>query len=223
MKTRDKNDRNKFNIDLLKGHGIPPKSGPTRIIITIITVMVPSLIAMLLFILYQNNEVITKITQQDMIKLQDKTAELSDDVKMQKKLEREAVFYKACLSEVKTNIGKYYQWSPVLVTLVNEMPASVVLTELEVDKEKIKKQIPKTDQSGSMNTIDMDVTKMVVNVSNKGQGDYVEEIKDFRDRLYSSSVIGSKLENISFSRRTEDEGGRENVSYQIKCLFKPEL
>ncbi len=223
MKTRDINNSNIFTIDLLKGKGIPPRSGSGRIIITIITILVPAFIAVILFGLYQNNEIAVKIKQQDIIKLQDKTAELSEDVKMQKRLEREAALYKTCLSEIKTNISKYCQWSPVLVTLVDELPDSIVLTKLEVEHEKIKKQAPKTEKSGTTNTVDINVTKLVVNVSNHGQGDYLEEIKNFRNRLYASTVLGSKLENISFSRRTSEEGGKENVSYRIECLFKPEL
>lgn len=216
MKPRNINDRNLFTIDLLKGRGIPPRSGPARIIIAMTTVLVPMFIALVLFGLYLHNEVEAKINQQEVVKIQDKTFEYSSDVKMQKNLEREAFLYGSCLAEIKKHIGKYYQWSPVLVTLIHEMPDSVVLTGLNVEHEIIQQEAPKE------NPVNMTaITKLVVKVSNLGQGGYDEEIKDFRNRLYASSMFGSKLKDIAFSRQTQDEGGKETISYQIECILKP--
>ncbi len=222
MKAQDIKNRNMFTIDLLKGQGIPPKSGPAGIAIALITAAVPAIIALSLYGLYLHNNVVTKIKQQDIIKLQDKAAELSEDVKMLKKFDKEKFFYKACLSEVETSIGKFYQWSPILVTLVDDMPDSVVLTEFEADRERIKKQFPDKSLS-EKDIVDKTAAKMVLQVINDGQGDYGEEIKDFRNRLYASPVLGPKLENIVFSRKVEDNSGRETVFYQVECLFKPEL
>ena len=71
--------------------------------------------------------------------------------------------------------------------------------------------------------IDVPVTKLILLVSNQGQGDSDEEVKSFRDRLYASSVLGSKLQDIAFSRSSEKNDGKEKVSYQIECMFKTEL
>lgn len=194
---------------------MPPRSGPARIIIIVITVLVPSFISLLLAAFYIHNEIVTTINRQEVIKIQDKAVEFSGDVKMQKNMEREAVLYRSCLSEINKHIGKYNQWSPVLVTLVREMPDSVVLTGLDLEHDMIQQETPNENPLNAT-----PATKLVIKVSNLGQGGYGEDIKDFRNRLYASSMLGSKLENIAFSRKTQEKDGMETISYQIECIFK---
>lgn len=224
-KVRKNTVKNKtlFTIDLLKGRGIPPKSGPTGLAIAVITALVPVIIAITLYGLHRNNEVVTKLQKKEVLKLEEKTAKLSDAVTMQKTLEKEKVLYKACLEEVKASVGKFHQWSPVLVTLAEEMPDSVVLTELEVEQKNVPKEVPKKDKPGKMTTIDVTITKLIIWINNQGQGDYDEQVKDFKDRLYASDSLGSKIDKITFSRSAEENDGTELVSYRIECLFKSEL
>jgi hypothetical protein len=216
------NNRIIFTIDLLKGRGIPLRSGPVRIIIALITALVPAVIAISLYSLYQHNEVVTKTKQQDMIRFRDKTADLSDAVKMKNTLESEKVLYRACLSEVRASIEKFNQWSPVLTTLAEELPDSVVLTNLAVEQDSIEKEVPKEDDPGKRIKINVPVTKLILKVNNQGQEDCREEVKEFRDRLFASSVLGPKLQDIVPNRKTESVDGKETVSYEIECLFKTE-
>lgn len=222
MEKQDLNTEAIFTIDLLKGRGIPPKSGPAGIIIVAITVLVPAVFAIALYGLYLHNEVVMKIKQQNVIKLQDMTADLSDAVKLKKSLENEKVLYRACMSEVKASIGKFNQWSPVLTTLVEEMPSSVVLTNLSVQQDSIEKEVPKKDNPEKKIKINVPVTKLILKINNQGQEDCREDVKEFRDRLFASSVLGPRLQDIIPNRKTEKIEGKETVSYEIDCMFKPE-
>ena len=96
QKVKENTVKNKgmFTIDLLKGQGIPTKSGPAGITIALITAIVPAVIALSLYGLHLNNKVVTKIRQQDIQKLEAKTSELSGAVEMKKALEKEKVLYK---------------------------------------------------------------------------------------------------------------------------------
>jgi hypothetical protein len=224
-KVRENTVKNKtlFTIDLLKGRGIPPRSGPVGLTIAVITVLVPLIIAITLYGLHRNNKIVTEVQKKEILKLQEKTAKLSDAVTVQKTLEKEKVLYKTCLEEVKASIDKFYQWSPVLVTLAEEMPDSVVLTDLQVEHKSVLKEIPKKNNPDRMTTVDVAVTKLIIWINNQGQGDYDEQVKDFRDRLYASDSLGSKIDQITFSRDAENNNGTELVSYRIECSFKSEL
>lgn len=212
-----------FKIDLLKGEGIPPKSGPTGIIIAAITAFVPVIIAMTLLGQHLHNKVTMKVKQQDIIKLESRSEKLSDAVEMQKSLEREKIFYNACLSDVKTSIEKYNQWSPVLMTIVENIPSSVVLTDLLVEQDSVEKNVPKKDDPGKTLPMKVLVTKLLLRLSDNGQGNCDKAVKEFRDKLGSSPVLASKLENIVPSQKSEKNDGKDIVSYELNCLFRPEL
>jgi hypothetical protein len=212
-----------FKIDLLKGKGIPPKSGPTGIVIAAITAFIPVVIAMTLLGQHLHNKVTMKIKQQDIIKLEARTEKLSDAVEMQKSLEKEKVFYNACLTDVKTSIEKYTQWSPVLMTIVKNMPASVVLTDLLVEQDSVEKDVPKKDDPSKTLPMKVLVTKLLLRISDKGQGNCDKAVKEFRDKLGSSPVLAPKLENIVPSQKSEKSDGMDVVSYELNCLFRPEL
>ena len=210
-----------FKIDLLKGQGIPPRTGPGGLFIILVTAIMPVALAICLYGLYYNSKVVATIKQSDVSKLEADISELSDAVQVKQMLERKKFFYNSCLAEVKTSLEKYKQWSPVLGILLEEMPTSVVLKNLEVKHEMVRKNKP--GAVDPLSTQDIMVTKLVLKITNRDEGDYSEQVKDFRNRLYASSELGSKLENIIFSREANQREGMETISYKIECLFKPEI
>ena len=208
-----------FTIDLLKGHGVPPKSGPMGLLIILITILIPAALALTLYGLYHNNKVVTNIKQQNVLKIEEDISELSESLKNKRELDQKKYFYNTCLSEVKTSMKKYKQWSPVLALLLEEMPSSVVLNSIKVEQERVAK-----NTSGPIDLLNSEkviITKLVLEISKQDQGDYAEQVKDFRNRLYASSSFGSKLDNIVFSREAGHVNGVETISYKIECLFKP--
>jgi Tfp pilus assembly protein PilN len=212
-----------FRIDLLKGQGIPPKSGPVGLVIGVVTAIVPVILVIMIVGFYRHNKVTMSIRQQEIAKLETKAGELSGAVKYRKALEQKKVHYSACISEVNSSIGKFTQWSPVLAMLVDNMPGKVVLTDLKVELDSVEKEVPKKDNPKKKVTINVPVNKLWLSVSDSGRGGCDEAVKEFRDRLWSSPVLGPRLANIDVSHRTDEQKGKDIVFYEINCLFKPEL
>ncbi|MBN2590527.1 MAG: hypothetical protein JXA96_11755 [Sedimentisphaerales bacterium] len=221
MKQKNINNDAIFTIDLLKGQGIPPKSSPVGLLIIVSSALIPVFLAITFYGLYNNNKIVTKIKQQDVLKLEADILELSEALETKRNLDRKVFFYNTCLSEVKSSIKKYKQWSPVLAILLEEMPSSVLLKNLKVEQEKVRKNSLGTIDP--LNAKDVIVTKLVLQISNREQGDYAEQVKEFRNRLYASSALSSKLENIISTREAKQNNGIETISYKIECLFKPEI
>jgi len=212
-----------FTIDLLKGQGVPLKSSPGGIAIISITIAIPLYILIMMIGFYVNDKALMSIREQEIVRCQSEIEKLSDAVKLYESLEKEKILYNSCLSEVKSSIGKYVQWSPVLVTVVENMPNSVMLTELEVREDSVMKKVPKKDNPQEMvdGSVSVKVLKMVV--SGGPEYDCNEEVKDFQDRLQSSAFLGPQLENIVVSRESETLKGRDVASYEIECVFRPRL
>jgi hypothetical protein len=216
-------ERGMFTIDLLKGQGVPPRSGPGSIAIVAVTAAVPFLIAMALLDSYLHGSIVEPIRVQEIIKWETEIGKLSDAAELHESLEKEKAIYRDCLSEVKSSIGRYIQWSSVLATLVENMPDSVVLTELEVERKSIKKKVPKRDKPEEMTDIDIPIRTLRVTVSGSSQHDCDKAVKDFRDRLYSSALLGPKLESIGVSQEADKLDGHDIIYYEINCVFKPGL
>ena len=212
-----------FTIDLLKGHGIPLRSGPGGVAIAAVTVAIPIIGAMAMFGLYLHNRIIVSVQQREIVRWEAKIAKLSDAVELQESLEKEKVVYADYLSEVKSSIDRYTQWSPVLATLVENMPNSVVLTDLEVRQHFVKREVPQKDNPEKM--IDIDVPARTLRMSVRGRPQYNcdKAVRDFQDRLRSSDFLGPRLENITVSQESDTLEGREIVSYEINCVFKAGL
>jgi Tfp pilus assembly protein PilN len=209
-----------FTIDLLKGEGIPFRSAPAGVVLAVVTAAVPVVIAIILGGMYLNNRVVMSLKAGEITSLEKKIDKLSDVIEHQRTLEREKFHYNVCLSEVKSTISKFDQWSPVLTTLVENMPRSVILTELEVEQNIVKKKVPDKEKPGKMVEIDAPVTTMRVTVSDSSQTDSDQAVKEFRDYLCSSSFLGPKLEKADVSKESGTLGGQDVVYYVINCVFK---
>ena len=212
-----------FKIDLLKGQGVPMKSSPGGIAIAAVTIAVPLYVFIITFGFYVNDKTYMSVKEQEIARCQSVIDKLSDAVELQESLEKEKTAYGARLLEVKSSINRYIQWSPVLVTLVENMPNSVMLTGLEVKQHSVRKKVPKKDNPQEM--IDQNVPVRILRMSVSGSPQYNcdKAIRDFRDSLLSSAFLGPRLENIGVSQESGTLEGRDVASYEIDCVFKARL
>ena len=212
-----------FEIDLLQGQGVPMKSRPEGIAIVAVTFVVPIIVAIVIFGAYLRNRVTISIQKKGIDNYQVKIEELADALKMQKSFEREKSAIKSSLAEVDSALVRHTQWSPVLVEVVKNMPDSVVLTSLNVMQHFTKITVPK--KSDPEKTVEVRVPvrtlRMSINADPQSNSDRV--VKDFRDSLRASTVIGPKLEDLRVSQQVDTFLGREVISYEIDCVFKPGL
>jgi Tfp pilus assembly protein PilN len=212
-----------FTIDLLKGQGIPAKSRPESIAIVAVAFAVPVITAIVMFGFYLSDRIVMSVQEQRIANYEANIGKLSDAAELQKSFEREKKAIRSCLSEVSSTIGRHTQWSGILATLVRNMPDSMVLTRLEAKKRSVKRKVPKKNEPGKM--IDVSVPVRTLQMSISGSPDYNcdKAVKDFRNRLRFSSLLGPKLEDIRVSQKSDTLEGRDVVSYEIDCIFKPEL
>jgi hypothetical protein len=212
-----------FSIDLLKGQGIPIKRKPWGAAIAALAFTVPVLVAMGMFGLYLSNRIVIKVMKQEIVNYDKNIEALSDSVGLQKSLEEEKNDMTASLSEALSSIGSHIQWSPILVTVVENMPDSMVLTELEIKQRSVTRKVPKKDDPKKMRDITFPVNVLKMSVSGRMRANNDKAVKDFKDRLRLSSVLANKLEDIVVSQKTDTFEGEDAVSYDIDCIFKPEI
>ena len=210
-----------FTIDLLKGQAIPLKSKPGSLAIIVISAAIPITIAVGMLSIYQRNTIVVSVQGKEIVKCQAEIDKLSDAVELQKALEKKKTAYGNCLLEVKSAIKRHTQWSPVLTTLMENIPDSVVLNTLTVEHKTIKKKVPKENNPKKMVDIDVLVRIVRLTVSGGQQSNCDDAVRDFRDRIQASAFLGPKLEKIEVSQKSETLDGQDVVSYEIICVLKP--
>jgi len=212
-----------FTIDLLKGQGIPAKSRPESIAVTAVTFAVPIIIAIVMLGFYLSNIINISIQKREVVRYKKNIDELSDAIEMQKLFEKEKQVISSCLTEVSSSIAGYTQWSPILMTLVENMPNLVVLTSLEVKQRFIKRKVPTKDDPKKKTSISVPVRTLHVSICGSPQTNCDEAVRDFGDSLRSSALLGPRLEDIRVSQGFDMLQNQDAVSYGIDCVFKPGL
>lgn len=210
-----------FTIDLLKGKGVPAKSRPRNIAIGAAAVAVPVIIATAMFSLHLRNRVVISIQKNAIDNFKTKISEMSDVIEYQKSFEERKTIYNNCLSEVLDNLDRHVQWSPVLVTLVKNMPESVVLTSLDVRQRSTRIKVPQKEDPKKTIEVSVPVRSLQMTVAGRPESNSDEEIRDFSERLRSSSLLGPRLENIRIAQGIGKLKEEEVITYQIDCIFKP--
>jgi hypothetical protein len=212
-----------FTIDLLKGQGIPIKSRPCGAAIAAMAFAVPILVAMVMLGFYLGDRIVISAKKQEIVNYEGYINKLSDAVKLQESFEKEKNNINSCLSEALSSAGKHTQWSPILTTVVENMPDSMVLTRLEVKQRSVNKKVPKKEDPNKMADVSVPVSTLQMSVSGRPQADNDKAVKDFKDRLRLSALLAPKLEDIVVSQKSDTFEGQDVVSYEIDCIFKPEL
>jgi hypothetical protein len=212
-----------YTIDLLKGQGVPTKSGPKGVIVGVVTFAIPLIAGMVMVGFYVSDRIVTKVRQQEIASYQASIDKLSDAAELQKSFTAEKALLNGCLSEVASSLGNHSQWSGILVTLAENMPDSMMLTKLEVKQSSVKKKVPQKDDPKKMIDISVPVRTLHMSVCGNTAENYDEQVRDFRNRLRFSELLVSKLEDIRVAQGVEKLGDRDVTSYEIDCIFKPEL
>lgn len=212
-----------FTIDLLNGRGIPLKTRPAGIVIVAVTAALPVVLAIGTFSLYWHNKVVLLLKQSEIAKVEADVNQFADAMEKRQALMKEKTNYGSSLSEVGSSIKNYIQWSPILTTVVENMPESIILTSLEVDRISVKKKVPKKDNPEKMEEIEVPARLLQLSVRGAPQSNCDEEVRDFQDRLRTSATLEPKIENIRVSRNSQKIKGQDVFFYEITCVFKPEL
>jgi len=212
-----------FTIDLLKGQGIPVRSRPEGIVITVVSFAVPIIIAIVMLGFYLSNRIIISVQKQELANYEESIGKLSAAVKLQESFEKEKSMISNCLLEISSSINRHTQWSPILVTLAQTMPDSLVLTKLEVKQTSIRKKVPQKNDPKKMVDISVPVKTVKMSVSGNPRFNCDKAIRDFKDSLRLSDSLGPKLENIEVSQKPETLENQNVISYDIDCIFKPVL
>jgi len=214
-----------FEIDLLKGRGIPVRTRPEGIVAGVITFAVPLIAAIAVFGLFVTNSIRMRTQKGQLANYERQTTKLSEALELKRSFEQQKQAIKQVLAEVSLAINRHTQWSDVLVTVVENMPESIILTGLELKQNTIKKKVRKETAEGEKETtVSVPLRTLRISVGGKSGYNCDQAVRDFSDRLRSSELLEHKLQDVRVAKgSSRAHHYTDLVSYDIDCIFKPPL
>jgi Tfp pilus assembly protein PilN len=213
-----------FTIDLLKGQGRPVRTKPQGVAIFVATFAIPAVVALVLAGYYTRTSVVISVQKQNINSLDLQIKRLSDAIKYKTGCEKEKASIANCITDVASSIQRHTQWSGTLMSLLENLPDSVIISSIEIQYTYTKKKAAagsaeKTDKKKDSSVI---VRVLKIKVSGNPSYNCDLEVRAFRDRLKASKELGPKLEDVIIaSQGHENYDGRDVVTYDIECIFKP--
>lgn len=211
-----------IKIDLLKGRGLANKNIAQNITVMLIAVAVPAVLALIMTLCLAHFKITGSIQKKRIANYQARIEQSAQTLAFRKSLENETQTIAKCMSEVCTSIGKYAQWSPVIESVVQNIPDSMVLTKLEAEQKSSKIKKPDGDNSKS-EMVNAIVRTLNITVSGNWGIDYDKDVQEFKNKLNSSPSIGPNLSQIRVSRKSQGFDNKETACYEIACTFKPSM
>ncbi|MHC4334549.1 MAG: hypothetical protein ACYSUV_12475 [Planctomycetota bacterium] len=210
-----------FTVDLFKGEAIPAKSGPRRIVVVAVALAVPLVVAALMVGAYLSNRIDIGISRVQMAKYQADEVELAGVLNAQREFEQRKNSINSCLAEVSSAVKMRAQWSPILRSIAENIPASVVLTRLEARRENVRIKQPAKDDPAKTENVSVPVRTLKMSIRCKPDSGCDRAISDFRNTMRSSELLGARLDDINPSQSSTTFEGEDAVAYEIDFIFKP--
>jgi len=207
-------------IDLLRGEGIPPKTTLSGAIAAVVVVLVPFCVAAAMLDRYMSNRTVIEIQTYALSREQSRIDSYSGAVEAKSGLENRKADIEKTLAEVAAFTDRHIQWSPILLTLAENVPENMVITALEAACKNTTVIVPHRTDPNTDVKLTVPKRSLVINLAGKQSQDHDREVIDFRDRLAKASDLGSKLQDVVISRESDNAAEQGNTSYRAVCVFE---
>lgn len=209
-------------IDLLKGEGIPAKATFGTICLVGLIVAVPILAGSVVAGWYLQNREIIAIDQQAITSAEQTISRYKGDVAVKEQMEQQQAGVNAKLAEVKSCLGGYVQWSPVLATLAENMPEGMLMSRLAAETRQSRQVVFKDNDQSRPTNVTINKRMLVLDLVGTSGGTYDGVVRAYGESLKNSPVLGPRLESVVPSQKPGEFGDVKTVIYTMELVFKGE-
>ena len=208
-----------FTIDLLKGLGVPIKSKPGGRFLVAFSFIVPVVFASVVFGNYLHNRIVIVSQKEQLENYEIKISDLRTQLEFREEAKQQRNDLHACRKELADSIHRQVQWSPVLEALLQNLPESAIVEQLEVKSQAVSRKVL---LRGSLEeTINITIPKRTLETSIRldAQDNADEMVEDFTYQLYYSPLLAGKINDVAVVERIADERS-DTILYKIYCIFE---
>ena len=190
-----------FTIDLLKGSGQPNRLKPYELVLICVTVVVPVVATLVLSAIYVNDKITSSILADQLNSWEEMNGKINNN-----------------LQDVSKNINWHQNWSPVLVEIVSNVPPSMIITRIELNRQIVKKKITQKD-SKRKKEIKFPINSLEIGIAGNSENNYDILVEKFQKSLKKSDRF-QNVDNLQVSRSPVRLGKRDVTTYTLNYIFK---
>ena len=184
-------------IDLLKGQGLPAKTTLGSVFFTAITFVIPLLIGAGMLGFYVVNKTEIDI-QKNLIENYKNEITKSEPNKMKlNKLKTERELYAKKLIEVSKCVDTYQQWTPVLITVAENIPEKMVMKSLSVTNAE-SRAIRRINEPNKPLEIPIPQRKMTAELIGSGNEGFNALVQEYQQKLKSAPALKTQLKTLTY-------------------------
>jgi hypothetical protein len=206
------------NIDLLKGQGVPPKATTGGIMILTVMVIVPILVAAGMLDWYLQTGIDIEMTQQKIATAEETITTHASDVKLKHSLEEEIMLLNSKLTEISRALDIFIQWTPVLVTVAENMPRPMIMRDLTAQSQSTRRTTRRRVDPNKPIDIPIPERSLVMNINGSKPGSYYQTVQQYQERLNNSPALKNKIKEIVPSTEA-GTGTDQTESYIMNIIF----
>jgi len=209
-----------FSIDLLKGKGLPEKGDLKRSALKALPILIPVLAVTVLASAYQRDRASLQDQQQVLQSNQQQLELYTEDVAEYNKINLKIKGMQKCLKDISKAMAYRIQVSEVLVELVQALPESIFVYEMNLDRNSVQEKFQQPD-SGEVKQqlVVRRKLKLVLCGHNADRSDAA--IQEYINDLKQSPLLTEVFTKITPPTRQQGEvDGRPAIYYEIECELR---
>lgn len=215
-----------FTIDFLKNEGLPKKANPLETAVFTGIAVVSLLLLCLLCTQSFYNTTVLRSRQKALGMLETMQQSSSGQGGLKSRIEESLIIYDECYFEIASSIGRYVQWTPVLMEFAEALPPSMLLNKLNVIRTIKKKKI--TSIRDPKKKVDIEIINRMLQ---SDVHDFMSDaestaVENYLDNLRNSQVLKEVLDKVYIVKSKDAEykdsaGNSISVrNHIIHCLLK---
>lgn len=210
-----------FTIDLLKGNGIPQKVSPTKTALKVVPFLIPAFIAVVMFVQYRYNNTVMAMGKANIDKFETKVADLADVTARYEKYIAETAAAKKQMIDVTKALSRHGQWTDVIRTLVEELPKSIAIKQLDLKRSTTKKRTVDPNDKEKMITVSLIKRTLIIVVYGNPSAQTDQAVHEYLNKLNGSKNFSSIIDVIRIASQQEERfDDKNNAVYEIECVLK---
>ena len=213
-----------YNIDLLKGQGLPAKANFWLIAAAGAAFAVLGLAVILATLTCLHSRIAYTAAEHAISGYESGFEELAASLKERDALVAQKKDMDSRFAELTFAVDLQTQWSEFLYLVSQHLPKDLIVDRLEVEMSRKKISAPKLSDAKQKTTINVPVRSLVISLhcEQGREGDQV--VRDFQRRLMELESFRECVSNVVITAREPAKIDKRDVTtYKLDCLFKTKL
>jgi uncharacterized protein YcfL len=212
-----------FTIDLQKGAGLPPKNRPLIVALAMVPFVIPLLGTVVMAACWMHNKTLITTQQKVIQENRQKISGLKNDLLRYKQTTGQIEYANQQFGDIAETLQCRIQYTPFLVGLVENLPESLVISKLDMDRTDQRKT--QTDpKTGNTKEIVVVQRKLRMVVSGPATDGTDNAVKQYVQKLSGSPVLMKEVIDVRVtSRNNNTVNGQNYALYEIECAMKDQV